>query len=145
MKRRATQAFTLIELMIAITIIAVLAAILIPNFKKARIRSQLTTCVANCKTVGTALEMYSVDYGGRYPANSGGAGLNQLIQHGNLARLPTCPSAAIMTFIDFNTTAQPDSYSFTCVGTNHSEAYQSTVGGYPQYSNDGGVTIQPQN
>jgi prepilin-type N-terminal cleavage/methylation domain-containing protein len=143
MKRRAQLAFTLIELMIAITIIAILAAILIPNFKKARVRSQLTTCVANCKTVGTALEMYAVDYGGRYPQNSGGAGLDQLITHGNLARLPTCPAAGIMTFIDFNTTTQPDSYSFTCVGTNHFEAYGTVVGGFPQYSNDGGVIQQP--
>lgn len=130
--------------MIAITIIAILAAILVPNFKKARIRSQLTTCASNCKNVATALEVYAIDFGGRYPQNSGGAGLTQLVTHGNIGRLPTCPSAGIMTFVDFSTRLTPDAYSFTCVGLNHNEAYNSfTVGGYPQYSNDGGLTMNP--
>lgn len=144
MHMRRRQAFTLIELMIAIAIIAILAAILIPNFKKARIRSQLTTCATNCKNVATALEVYSVDYGGRYPHLSGGAGLNQLVVHGNIGRIPTCPAAGSMTFVNYNATQTPDAYSFYCQGMNHNQAYNSaTIGNYPQYSNESGLSLQP--
>ena len=61
--------FTLIELMIVIAIIAILAAILVPNFLKARAQGQLTACKSNCKNLATALEMYASDNGGRYPTN----------------------------------------------------------------------------
>ena len=58
-KKRA--GFTLIELMIVIAIIAILAAILVPNFIRARAQGQLTACKSNLKNIGTALEMYSTD------------------------------------------------------------------------------------
>ena len=61
------KGFTLIELMIVIAIIAILAAILVPNFVRARAQGQLTACKSNLKNVGTALEMYAVDHNGRYP------------------------------------------------------------------------------
>jgi prepilin-type N-terminal cleavage/methylation domain-containing protein len=59
--------FTLIELMIVVAIIAVLAAILIPNFLHARAESQAAACEGNERQIATALEEYAVDTGGRYP------------------------------------------------------------------------------
>jgi len=144
-RRLSVSAFTLIELMIAIAIIAILAAILIPNFKKARARAQLTTCSTNCKNVATALEVYSVDFDGRYPQNSGLAGLNQLTTGGNLKRLPTCPAAGAVTFVDYESTQTPDAFSFTCVSDNHSTVFPGfPPGNYPQYSNSRGLTLQPE-
>ena len=67
MMRRSRKGFTLIELMIVIAIIAILAAILVPNFIRARAQGQLTACKSNLKNIGTALEMYSTDNGGRFP------------------------------------------------------------------------------
>lgn len=61
------RGFTLIELMIVIAIIAVLAAILIPNFLHARAESQTASCEANERQVAVALEEYAVDFGGIYP------------------------------------------------------------------------------
>ena len=63
--------FTLIELMIVIAIIAILAAILVPNFIRARAQGQLTACKSNLKNIGTAMEMYSTDWGGKYPTAIG--------------------------------------------------------------------------
>lgn len=139
------RAFTLIELLIAIAIIAILVAILVPNFRRARLRSQHVTCSTNCKNVATALEVYSVDHQGRYPSNSGLPGLNQLINGGNIGRIPTCPSAGQVTFVDFESSGTPDSFSFTCVGNNHGQLWGGLVGdNFPQYHSGAGLTDQPR-
>jgi prepilin-type N-terminal cleavage/methylation domain-containing protein len=75
------RGFTLIELMIVVAIIAILAAILIPNFIHARAESLAAACEGNEKQIATAMEEYAVDNGGQYPpagpvtvASFGGAG-----------------------------------------------------------------------
>jgi prepilin-type N-terminal cleavage/methylation domain-containing protein len=42
--------FTLVEIMIVVTIIGILAAIGIPSFVKARSRSQATACINNSRS-----------------------------------------------------------------------------------------------
>lgn len=55
------RAFTLIELLIVIAIIAVLAAILFPVFLSARKRAYRTACAANLKQIGLAVTLYAGD------------------------------------------------------------------------------------
>lgn len=71
---REGKGFTLIELLVAITIIAILAAILFPVFAKAREKARQATCASNLKQIGMAFAMYSQDWEG-YPCVStlGGA------------------------------------------------------------------------
>ncbi|MBE7560323.1 prepilin-type N-terminal cleavage/methylation domain-containing protein [bacterium] len=59
-------AFTLIELLIVVAIIAILAAIAVPNFLHAQIRSKVARCQADLHNLGTAVEAYAVDWQ-RYP------------------------------------------------------------------------------
>ncbi|MBM3335505.1 prepilin-type N-terminal cleavage/methylation domain-containing protein [Candidatus Sumerlaeota bacterium] len=59
MKQRA---FTLIELLIVVAIIAILAAIAVPNFLEAQVRAKVTRCKADMRTLGVALETYRVDW-----------------------------------------------------------------------------------
>jgi prepilin-type N-terminal cleavage/methylation domain-containing protein len=66
---RASRAFTLIELMIVIAIIAILAAILIPNFLHARAEAVTAACEGNEKQLATAEEMYAVDNAGTYTSS----------------------------------------------------------------------------
>lgn len=59
-------AFTLIELLIVVAIIAILAAIAVPNFLEAQTRAKISRMQADMRTINTALEVYAVDYN-KYP------------------------------------------------------------------------------
>ena len=61
------RAFTLIELLIVVAIIAILAAIAVPNFLEAQTRSKVSRVKADMRTLATALESYAVDSNGKYP------------------------------------------------------------------------------
>jgi len=83
------RGFTLIELMIVIAIIAILAAILIPNFLHARAEAQTSGCEGNVKMIATGLEEYSVDHDGSY--GPGGTVTSQLLGTPYLAITPKDP------------------------------------------------------
>jgi type II secretion system protein G len=65
-----SKGFTLIELLIVVAIIAILAAIAVPNFLEAQIRSKVSRARADMRNLATALEGYCVD-NQKYPPYSG--------------------------------------------------------------------------
>lgn len=56
-------AFTLVELLVVIGIIAVLAGILFPAFARVRAKSYESVCISNMRQIGHAFRMYEQDYG----------------------------------------------------------------------------------
>lgn len=72
--RTRSRAFTLIELLIVIAIIAILAAILFPVFARARAKATQTSCLSNVRQISLAMLMYTADADNRFPLVRGGAG-----------------------------------------------------------------------
>ncbi|HUT24281.1 MAG TPA: prepilin-type N-terminal cleavage/methylation domain-containing protein, partial [Sumerlaeia bacterium] len=54
--------FTLIELLIVVAIIAILAAIAVPNFLEAQVRSMVSRVRADLRSLATAQEAYFTDW-----------------------------------------------------------------------------------
>lgn len=54
--------FTLIELLIVVAIIAILAAIAVPNFLEAQTRAKVSRVKSDMRTLATGMESYFVDY-----------------------------------------------------------------------------------
>lgn len=59
---RRVSAFTLIELLIVVAIIAILAAIAVPNFLEAQTRAKISRNKADMRTIVTGVETYRVDW-----------------------------------------------------------------------------------
>jgi prepilin-type N-terminal cleavage/methylation domain-containing protein len=56
------RGFTLIELLIVVAIIAILAAIAVPNFLEAQTRSKVSRVMSDMRSLATGIEAYTVDY-----------------------------------------------------------------------------------
>ena len=73
---RGTRAFTLVEMLLVLVILAVLAAIVIPKFSGRSQQAKITAAQSQIASIELALDSYEVDTGA-YP--QGNAGLNALV------------------------------------------------------------------
>jgi len=64
-----TKGFSLLELLIAIAIISIITAIVVPNLMSANIRAKVSGVKADMGSIAIALEDYKIDYG-EYPKDS---------------------------------------------------------------------------
>jgi len=60
-------AFTLVEMLVVMAIIAILSAILLPVFWTVRGSARATSCRSNLSQIGKAVAMYAQDYDNLYP------------------------------------------------------------------------------
>lgn len=62
------RGFTLVELLVVISIVALLVAIILPVLSSAREASRSTVCLSQLRQIGIGTETYLNDYAGYYPA-----------------------------------------------------------------------------
>ena len=81
--KHRSGAFTLVELLTVIGIVAVLAAVLFPVFSNVRRKARETTTLSNLRQCGVALRMYMSDHDTEIPPD-------MAIARGILKNAPTC-------------------------------------------------------
>ncbi|BCW94672.1 MAG: prepilin-type N-terminal cleavage/methylation domain-containing protein [Fimbriimonadales bacterium] len=81
------RAFTLMELLVVVAIIALLVALITPVVFHVLERSRQSACISNLRQIGIAIKSYQEDYGGVYPEN-----LARTQPYVKSAELYLCPS-----------------------------------------------------
>lgn len=86
--------FTLVEIMIVVAIIGVLCAIIIPNFIRARLTSQMNGCIENLRLIDAAKQQWALEYHQVGSSRPTAAALQPYLGHGSAGELPICPADA---------------------------------------------------
>jgi prepilin-type N-terminal cleavage/methylation domain-containing protein/prepilin-type processing-associated H-X9-DG protein len=82
MKRKRNRAFTLVELLVVIAVVAILAGILLPTLAKSKARAQTIFCLNNTRQLTEAWMMYADDHSGRLVYNLGTDATNTVFKAG---------------------------------------------------------------
>ncbi|MFH0795150.1 MAG: prepilin-type N-terminal cleavage/methylation domain-containing protein [bacterium] len=114
------SAFTLIELLIVVAIIAILAAIAVPNFLEAQIRSKVSRVKADARSLATGLEAYVVDNNKYPPGTSTSSGITPYVSR--LMRLQP-----LTTPVSYVTAVFPDVF-------NNKDLAANSIAGEPGHS-----------
>ena len=117
--KKKNAGFTLIEIMIVVLIIAILLAIAIPNFLRARETSRAKSCTANLRQIETAKEQWAMDT--KAAATAAPTAPNLVPDYMRGTGMPLCPSSGSYSIGDMNT--RP-----ACgIGTNTAGTYDDHV------------------
>src|SRR5262249_59598175 len=76
--------FTLVEIMIVVAIIALLAAIAVPNFLRARKRSQATRILEDLRIIDSAIDQYAIETNKAGGANVVWADIQNYLKKGSV-------------------------------------------------------------
>jgi prepilin-type N-terminal cleavage/methylation domain-containing protein len=126
------RGFTLIELMIVVSIIAILAGILIPNFVNARAHAMTAACESNLRSIATAAELYYADQQ-VYPSSGNVSAalftVNGTSYLNNVPSDPAAPTAGAAYVFTNTTTGGAAGYTITCPGV-HANSTLAKLQGY---------------
>lgn len=102
------KGFTLVEIMIVVAIIALLAAIAVPNFMRARKRSQATRILEDLRLIDQAIDQYMIEADkGHHPDMSWDTLKPYFKQGTRLAETPERDLLNNYNFTYYGTTGEP--------------------------------------
>ena len=84
------RGFTLVELVVVVSIIGVLTGIAVPHLAKAWDDAKASACKANMKQIEAALELYYFEHG-EYPAAASES--SSALEKLELKSVPVCPQS----------------------------------------------------
>jgi len=127
------KGFTLVEIMIVVSIIALLAAIAIPNLLAARRTANEAAAKATLRSLSTAAETYSASKSGAYPTAISSPGLVDFIgSAGSYCVNATGTSSSVQGY-NYACTLTSSGYTFVATpitfGTTGSVTYTASTGG----------------
>ena len=67
---RVSRAFTLVELLVVISIIAILAGLLLPVISRVKVKAQVKKAQMEAASIANAIHTYESDYNGKYPVSA---------------------------------------------------------------------------
>lgn len=118
MVRRIKAAFTLVELLVVIGVIALLISILLPALNHAREAGNRIACASNMRQIGMAIQMYLGEYRNTYPPEW--FPQNPALQPTPTTYAPIGPNSTYVTLVAKYLGAKTDIYTgtnlkvFTC-------------------------------
>jgi prepilin-type processing-associated H-X9-DG protein/prepilin-type N-terminal cleavage/methylation domain-containing protein len=133
------HAFTLVELLVVIGIIALLISILLPALNKARAQAQTVACLSNLRQIGNALLMYANDNHQSLPPGFSDPGGSEQMVSGSDSSWDLILWSTILhkgdgTLAGFNTAVgglRPGNSMFMCPAAVSSADYGHIVGSDP--------------
>ena len=105
-RRSGVLAFTLLEMLVVIAILAVLTGILFPVVGRMRQSAQATQCSSNLRQLQTATMLYVNEHNGTFPRNRGSLNVTDVAWWQEI--FPYCPDPKVFRCLSDNITPTPD-------------------------------------